>query len=262
MEYSNFRGVTTGCNEAFIIDQAKRDELVAADPKSVKIIKPVLRGRDIQRYQAKWAGLWLICTFPALSLDINQYPAVKQYLTAFGKNRLEQSGKNLANGLKARKKTNNKWFEMQDAIAYHPEFTKEKLIWMDMSDRGRFAYSETEMYCNDKGFILGGKSLKYLCAILNSTIITWLIKNMALTTGVGLTQWKKFIVEEVPVPQITATNQQPFIRIVDRILQAKSVDSTVNAEKLEAEIDQLVYQLYDLTDEEIRLLRESNAERV
>ncbi|MGQ4808629.1 hypothetical protein NKDENANG_02016 [Candidatus Entotheonellaceae bacterium PAL068K] len=120
-----------------------------------------------------------------------------------------------------------------------------------MSDRGRFAYSDTEMYCNDKGFILTGASLKYLCAVLNSRLITWLIKKTALTTGVGLAQWKKFVVERLPIPQISISEQRPFIRLVDDILQAKAANPSADTSEQEAEIDRLVYSLYALTDEEM-----------
>jgi type I restriction-modification system DNA methylase subunit len=124
-----YRGILTGYNEAFIIDGKKKDELIAQDPKSAEIIKPILRGRDIKRYKAEFADLWLIATFPALKLNIDDYPAVRDYLKSFGK-RLHQTGEEFIdeNGQKAktRKKTGNKWFETQDQIAYYEEFEKEK----------------------------------------------------------------------------------------------------------------------------------------
>ncbi len=111
-------GIKTGFNEAFIIDNPTKDALIAEDPKSAEIIKPVLRGRDIQRYQAQWKGMYLIATFPALGLNIENYPAVKRYLLSFGKQRLEQSGKRLPNDhCFPRKKTGNAWFELQDTCA-------------------------------------------------------------------------------------------------------------------------------------------------
>ena len=244
------RGVTTGYNGAFIIDNSAKEALIAADPHSADVIKPVLRGRDIQRYRSKWAGKWLICTFPSVKLDIDDYPAVKKYLLQFGKTRLEQSGKTLANGSKARKKTSHWWFELQDSTAYHEQFGKEKLFWMDMSPRGRFAFSNSEMHCNDKGFLMTGTSLKYLCAILNSSLITWLMKGSALTTGMGLIQWKKFAVERLPIPQITAAEQEPFVKLVDEILKARDADPDADTSHLEWEIDRLVYDLFGLTEEE------------
>ena len=113
-----YRGVLTGLNEAFIIDTATRDRLVAEDPKSAEILKPILRGRDIKRYSYEWAGLWLIATFPSLHLDIGEYPAVKNYLlNNFDIRQLEQSGKKYPKlNINARKLTNNNWFETQDTL--------------------------------------------------------------------------------------------------------------------------------------------------
>ena len=126
-DISIYRGVLTGYNEAFIISTAKRDEILAScqteeeRQRTEALIRPILRGKDIKRYGYNWAGLWLIATFPALHYDIDEYPAIRDYLLSFGKERLEQSGKSyLINGeqIKARKKTNNKWFETQDSISY------------------------------------------------------------------------------------------------------------------------------------------------
>ena len=243
-------GIKTGYNKAFIIDTPTRDMLVKQDSISHEIIKPLLRGQDIKRFRAKWAGKWLIATLPALDLDIDDYPAVRDYLMSFGKDRLEQSGKRLPGGGRSRKRTQHAWFELQDTIAYHKEFCRERLFWMDMSPQGRFAYSDTEGYCNDKGFIMTGESLKYLCAILNSTLITWLMNHTALTTGMGLLQWKKFTVERLPIPKVTTLQQRPFIGLVDAILEAKAAVPEADTSHLEWKIDRLVYDLYGLTEEE------------
>lgn len=126
-----------------------------------------------------------------------------------------------------------------------------------MSPHGRFAYSDSEMYSNDKAFVITGGFLKYLCAILNSTLITWFVKNTALTTGMGLTQWKKFVVERIPVLKIHNDDQQSFIHLVDHILQAKDSNSSANVSAQEKEIDRLVYSLYDLTSKEIFAIEEN-----
>ncbi|WP_456301118.1 hypothetical protein [Bacteroides thetaiotaomicron] len=126
-EINIYRGVLTGFNDAFIISTEKRDEILAncqtEDEKmrSAEIIRPILRGRDIKRYGYKWAEKYLIATFPSRHYGIEQYPAIKNYLLTFGIERLEQTGKtHIINDekVKARKKTNNKWFETQDCISY------------------------------------------------------------------------------------------------------------------------------------------------
>ncbi len=207
-----YRGVLTGYNDAFVIDNDTKEALITEDSRSAEIIKPLLRGRDIQRYSVLWAGLWLIDTHNGYgnvpAVDIEEYPAIKNHLDEFFPQLEERQDKgstpyNLRN------------------CAYHEEFSKQKLFWMDMSNSGRFAYSKVQIYCNDKGFFLTGESLKYLCAILNSTLITWLMKNNALTTGMGLLQWKKFAVEHLPIPRISVPKQNTFVCLVDRILEAK-----------------------------------------
>ena len=95
-----------------------------------------------------------------------------------------------------------------------------------------------------------GESVKYLCAVLNSTLATWFIQNTALTSGMGVTRWKRFTVERIPVPKITAAEQRPFVRLVERVLAEKSADAAADTEPLEWEIDRLVYDLYGLTEEE------------
>lgn len=248
------RGVTTGLNDAFIVDAETKKSLLAADPKSAKILKPVLRGRDIQRYQAQWARLWLITTFPSLQLNINDYPAVKRHLLSFGKHRLEQSGRTLAGGGRSRKKTGNKWFETQDQIAYHGEFAKEKLVWIELVENGRFAYDESRIYCEATSFMMTGKNLKYLCALLNAKLIRWLLYQTAPTSGMGTLRWKKVYIETIPIRHISATEQRPFINLVDSILKAKAANLKADTTKQEAEIDRLVYALYGLTTEEIQII--------
>ena len=248
--YAIYRGITTGFNDAFIIDNQTKDALIAEDPKSVEVIKPVLRGRDIQRYQAHWKGLWLIAAFPALDLNIDNYPAVKRHLLSFGKRRLEQSGKRLPNGERSRKKTSNAWFEMQDTCAYHAEFVKEKLFWIDLTEEGRFAYDDGEMFCVNSAYMLTGNSLMYLCAVLNSALVTWFMRNSALNSGMGTTRWVRFTVDRIPIPVIDIAGQRPFIRAVNAIQDALRTGADTMI--LEAELDSLVYELYGLTADEIR----------
>ena len=224
-----------------------RSELVAQDPKSAEVLKPVLRGRDIQRFQAQWAGLWLIATFPSLYLDINDYPAIKRHLLSYNKERLEQVGKTLADGSKTRKKTPHRWFELQDTCAYYEQFANEKIIWIELVDRGRFAYDKSGIYCEATAFLMTGQCVKYLCAILNSKLIYWFLQQVAPTSGMGTLRWKKVYIESIPVPKIPIEAQKSFIRPTEEILSAKAANRDADVSKLEEEIDQKVYGLYGLT---------------
>ena len=211
----------------------------------------MVRGRDIRRYKADWKGLWLIGTFPARKLNIDNYPAVKRHLLSFGKRRLEQSGKRLPNGTRSRKKTNNAWFEMQDTCAYHEDFTKEKLLWIELVNSGRFAYDNSGVYGEATTFLLTGESIKYLCAVLNSQLIRWFLEQVAPTSGMGVLRWKKVYVERLPIPRVSDPSQQTLSQLVDRILLAKADEQYSDTVDIEAEIDEKVYQLYGLTPPEI-----------
>ena len=249
-------GIKTGFNEAFIIDNQTKDALVAEDPKSSEILKPVVRGRDIRRYKAEWPGLWLIATFPAVGVSIDDYPAVKKHLLSFGKARLEQSGTKLPDGTRSRKKTSNAWYEMQDTCAYHADFSNEKLLWIELVNQGRFAYDSTGLYGEATTFLLTGGSIKYLCAVLNSTLIRWFLENVAPTSGMGTLRWKKVYVERLPIPRISGPRRRPFIQRIDQILLAMAENLNSDTTVTEAEIDHMVYQLYGLTPLEISALEE------
>ena len=255
-----YRGIVTGYNEAFLIDEAKREELVAQDPKSAEIIKPLLRGRDIKRYQFQWAGLYLISTIPALNLSIDDYPAVKKYLLGFGRDRLAQTGKTLADGTKSRKKTGNKWYELQDQIAYYPEFEKEKVIYPNMTKFLPFYYDPHEFYTNQKCFIITrGNYLKYFTGYFNSKIAErWIRENCPILGG-GRRELNKVSFENILIPPITEENQHLAAQIeerVDKIIAAKRSNPDADTTELEYEIDQIVYSLYNLTPSEIAIVEE------
>lgn len=239
-------GVKTGLNEAFLIDQNTRDTLCAEDPRSDHIVKPILRGKDIKRYRAEWAGEYLIATHngygsvPATNPD--DYPAIKRHLQKYSRS------------LRARSDQGCTPYNLR-SCAHWDSFAGEKLFIMDMA--ARVAYADTTIYCKNTGYIVTGTSLKYLCALLNSALITWLMTKNALTSGAGAVRWMKFTVERIPIPIIPYTQQQSFTRLVDSILDAKDTDLQADTHQQETELDQLVYQLYGLTDDEVAVIGSS-----
>lgn len=243
-------GIKTGFNEAFIISSEKKDELIAEDPKSAEIIRPILRGRDIKRYEYTFADLWLIATFPSLHYKIEDFPAIKKHLLSYGIERLEQTGKkHIINGseVKARKKTNNKWFETQDSINYWNDFYEQKIVWGNLCLSSQFTLAEEGFFINAPSpMIVPGN--KYVLAILNSKLGDWFIRQLGVTRNGGYFEYKPMFVQELPIPLISETEQEPFCRLVDNILMLKkNIEST---EELEQQIDNMVYSLYALTDEE------------
>ena len=279
-------GIKTGFNDAFFIDGKTREKLIAEDPKSEELIKPLLRGRDINAWVTEKEDQYLIGTFPALNLDIDQYPAIKNHLLSFGIEKLEQTGaKHIVNGeeIKARKKTSNKWFETQDQIGYYKEFAKPKIVYPNMTSVFPFTYDETGSFSNDKSFIItlrhsdsgehgsiGEESseilLKALLAIFNSNLVKlWIWYNCPELMG-GTREIRKAYFENLRIPLDNAELLQKLATLADEIIAAKKSlskpkgsDNVIASESeaiqrniatLETQVNTLVYQLYDITDTE------------
>ncbi len=260
-------GIKTGFNEAFIIDTAKRDELVASDPKSAEIIKPILRGRDVQKYETNWANIWLINPHNNPPIDINNYLVVKEHLDSYYEKLEKRTDKgktpyNLRN------------------CAYLEDFEKPKIIWGEMSDEPKFTFDDKSYFINNTIFMMTGESLKYLLAFLNSKLSKWYFERISTTTGVGTTRWLIYKVELLPIA--IADNETPFINFVDEILETKpkikeyktllteaikndQFDREIKLKKAietmenrviecEKEIDAMVYKLYGLSADEIGIV--------
>ena len=247
---SIYRGVLTGCNDAFIIDTAKRDEILAnceseeERQRTEALIRPILRGRDIKRYSYNWAGLWLVATFPSRHYDIEQYPSVKQYLLSFGKERLEQTGKVYLVGeekVKSRKKTSNKWFETQDSIAYWEDFDKPKIIWKIIGCNINFCFDEQKILCNNAVNIMTGDRQKLIqfIGLMNSTLFDWYLKltTEAEVQGEGIQLY------------VSTLNSTPLkLNFEDDF--AECVYKRINGSISDLDLDRAVCKAYGLTSEE------------
>ena len=185
-------GIITGLNKAFIIDRETKEALVATDPKSAAIIKPVLRGQNIQRYRAKWEGQWLIIAkFGSYKTLPREYPAVYDHLVQFeeklrirGQCRYSRSGRSNPN---SDYQGQHHWLELDNnpKDEYLGEFAREKLMWIELVERGRFAYDNSGIYGEATTYIMTGGSLKYLCAMLNSRLARWCLGRVGPTSGMG-----------------------------------------------------------------------------
>ena len=210
-----YRGVLTGCNEAFIISTTKRDEILAncqteeERKRTEELIRPILRGRDIKRYGYEWAELWLIATFPSRHYNIDEYPAVKQYLLSFGIERLEQTGKtHIVNGekVKSRKKTHNKWFETQDSISYWEDFNKPKIIYPDICTFLSFELDTSCFYLSNTAYFLiteKEEHLKYFLRVLNSSVMDWYYRTLSVQLGEKAVRMFSIYVLNIPIPPIS-----------------------------------------------------------
>jgi hypothetical protein len=239
-------GVKTGYNNAFIINREKKDELIGKDSKNAKIIKPVLRGCDINRYKIDYADMWMIGTFPSLNIDIDQFPILRDYFRSFGK-RLHQTGETFVNeegiSQKTRKKTGNKWFETQDQIAYYQEFEKEKIVWGNLALCAQYSLAKSGFLINAPCTMITPGN-KYLLAVLNSKLGDFYIRTLGVTRNGGYFEYKPMFVERLPVSQIPKESQIPFEILVDYILYARENDLILHCSFFEELIDGMVFELY------------------
>ncbi|ELN4984081.1 Eco57I restriction-modification methylase domain-containing protein, partial [Campylobacter coli] len=254
-----YRGILTGYNEAFIITTEKRNEILAnckdeaEKERTAKLIRKMLRGRDIKRYSYEWAGLWVINTHNGYKnqngekvevINIEYYPSLKKHFDEF----YPQLEKRTDKGLTPYNLRN---------CAYLDEFEKEKIVWNPVSGEYLFSYIKEHIFFNNSLFMmtLDVFSLKYILAFMNSNCYKWLItlKTNLIQTG-SYAYGAKDKIERLPIPKINSKNEKlanELINLVDEILKAKEQDKNVNTQELENKINSLVYKLYNLTEEEI-----------
>jgi len=259
-----YRGVLTGYNTAFIIDQKKRDELVEKDPNLKDVIKPILKGREIDRFTSDWSNyiVFLPWHFPLHKDDTitgasmkaegeleEKYPVLYSYL--------KSHEKGLKNRNKAETGIRYEWYALQRCAAtYYEEFKKEKIIWKRIGSIMRFAYSPDEMFCLDSTCIATGEKIKYLTAVLNSKVGLYQLFKTSPQTGTGDQIISVQALEPFLAPYPNEEVEQKINNLVDIILFIKSWDKTENERIIEAlseptvskvfedVVDHMVYELY------------------
>ncbi|WP_081448714.1 TaqI-like C-terminal specificity domain-containing protein [Weeksella virosa] len=217
----------TGFNEAFIIDGAKRKELIDEDPKSEEIIRPILRGRDIKRYGYDFADLWLINSHNGIKekgvkrIEINDYPSIKKHLDQYYPQ------------LEKRADKGDTPYNLRNC-AYMEDFYKQKIMYSEIVREPQFYLDKTgEFYPEATTFIMTGEYLEYLYHLLHSKTATYFFKTFYAGGGLGETgyRYKKAFLENLPVPK---------------------PNGKINFNKIN--IDEEVYKLYQLTNEEIAFI--------
>lgn len=256
-----YRGILTGLNEAFIITTEKRDEILAKckdeaeKERTAKLIRKMLRGRDIKRYSYEWAGLWVINTHNGYksksgekveAINIDEYPSLKQHLKPYYKTLEKRTDKgktpyNLRN------------------CAYLEEFEKEKIVYpCIMSKEPCFSYEKNHSIAMAPANTITSEPniLKYLIAFLNSDFIYLMLRKFYMGGGIE-GELKTNNLEKLPIPKINSKNEKlanELISLVDEILKAKEQDKKANTKTQEDKINSIVYKLYNLNEEEIKII--------
>lgn len=248
-----YRGILTGLNEAFVIDKQTRERLIAEDPKSEELIKPWLRGRDIKKWKAEWDGLYLInipssankqwpwtdikAGTKAREIFKQTYPAVHDHLTQW------------KDKLKKRDDQGKFWWELR-SCAYYKEFEEPNITWGNLAMEPKFAFDASSHYISAPANIIPTNDL-YLLAILNSPLCKWWISSQAAVRSGGFLEYKPMYVEKVPVFPATNLQKTP---IIDRVQKILANPDSPDVPRLEKEIDELIYEIYNLTPEEIAIV--------
>ncbi len=262
-------GIKTGLSEAFVIDENTKNRLIRTDSKSSELIKPFLLGRNIKPYATSEPTNWILLIPKGFTIKRNlpktdpfhvseppphygdmlytdawdwfrdNYPAVAAHLLPFR----EQA--------EIRTDKGDFWWELRACDYYH-QFYTPKIMYQVFQVKPCFIFDEEGCFCNNSMWIIP-KADKVLVAILNSKIGWWLISKYcsAIQNGYQLI-WKYF--GQIPIPQINVLQAKPIIKVVDQILNAKKIAPKADTNTLENEINQLVYELYGLTEEEIKII--------
>lgn len=257
------RGITTGFDDAFILNDTAKNELLKNELKSKEIIKPLLRGKDINKFTIKPNGLSLLFIpwhFPLHkdetingSSDVAEkqlnkdYPFLYKHLTTY-KDKLGDRNK-------AETGIRYEWYALQRcANTYYEDFNKDKIMWGLISGNWGFALDEEKHFLTSASFFLTSETipLKFLLALFNSELYRYYFIKVGEYTAGGAYVLKKTSVEKFIIPSIDEKEQKPFIVLVDKILSAKQQGKT--SKELEKQIDDLVYKLFDITTEEQKII--------
>jgi len=241
-------GIKTGCNEAFIIDKAKRDELIKKDKKSAEIIRPILRGRDITRYKANFADLFLINTHNGIPsknippIDIEEYPVIKEHLDKYWveiKNRDDQ-------GITP--------YNLR-SCAYMDDFSKQKIAWGNLNLSAAFTLSPEKMFINAPAtMIVPGD--KYLLGILNSKLADYFIRNLGVTRNGGYFEYKPMFVSKMPVPIPSSYEKKNIESLVTEMIKRKNNYNDLL--DIDIELNSSIYELYLLSHDEKEFIESMN----
>lgn len=245
-------GLMTFCNPAFIVTGERRNEILSwcktkeEYDKTLELISPILRGKDICRYYYNFADVWIINTHNGISgkfnrIKVEDFPAIKKHLDLFYPQ------------LKKRATQGQTPYNLR-SCAYLEDFYAPKVIWKRIGSILRFSYDNQKMFGLDSTCFLSGKSEKFITCILNSKVGHFLLKDSP-TTGTGDLIISVQAINPLPVPQ--NIDETPFNNLVDKILRIKKEDPSYDTSQIEDKINSLVYELFELNCEDIAIIEKS-----
>ncbi|HCP94196.1 MAG TPA: hypothetical protein DIU05_09220 [Bacteroidetes bacterium] len=257
-----FRGFLTGFNDAFFIDENKKNELLKVEPHLAEYIKPFLRGRNIKKYSYLFDDIYVLFIpwhFPLENDDsISGASEIAEQAFEHKFPNLYSHFLQYKEPLSSRNKSETgiryEWYAMQRAAAtYKDEFEKEKLVWLSISDKPAFALDRNKTYVTAPAYIMTSHCNKYLMTVLNSKTMEWYLDKVSSSTGVGTNQWSKIFVEQLPIPELEETARKPYENIAEYLIylndpkQAPALEKVSNeavSQVFEDLVNMMVYELY------------------
>jgi hypothetical protein len=255
-------GLKTGLNKAFVIDQTKREKLVAEDPKSAEVIKPWLRGRNVKRWQIEWGSEYLIAIQNSGDEDAHNpwgnieteedarkifhdvYPAVHDYLSQY------------EDRLRERWDQGKFWWELR-ACAYYAQFAKPKILYPDIAKRCEFAFDQQGFLSGNTTYFVPTADLALL-GILNSHVVEFFYRHVTTMIQQDYLRFFTQYLEQVPIPEPTESQREAIEVLVRKLLDVEGQGPQV--EEWERALNALVYEVYGLTDDEIAIVERSTAD--
>jgi adenine-specific DNA-methyltransferase len=236
-----YRGITTGYNNAFVIDKSLRDALIAADSKNAEVIKIYYRGRDIKRWYNDWANLYLL--YIPWDFELDKYPAIAEHLSIY----FEQ--------LSIRPEVLNgrfPWFALSRyASNYYWAFLENKIVYPHFNDHVQFSYDDSHALLNNKAYIIPTND-KSILGLLNSKVIEFFIHKVAPPPlQRAYYEYSTYVIGQIPIPNMS--NERISIeRLVEQLLEVRGMGAGVA--DLEGELNERVYRLFGLSREEIKII--------
>jgi len=244
-----YRGILTGLNEAFVVDRATRDRLIAEHKSSEELLKPFLRGRDVKRWRVEPQDLWLI--FTRRGIDIKRYPAILRHLSQYK----DELMPGVAGG---RKPGSYEWYEIQDNIAYWQEFEQPKILYPDIYEHQSFTFDRSKFFAANTCYFIPTSEV-WMTGLLNSTAVEWFYALTSNRIRGGYLRAFSDYMRLIPIPAASSTTA--ITGLVERILALKAENPQVDVTELEREIDERVYALYGLRPDEIKLIEEQAGQK-
>lgn len=252
-------GVKTGFNEAFVIDEKTRTELIKADPNNDEIIRPTIRGKDVVPYGIKDPKLWLIVSKDGMDVQ-KKYPEIYKHLSKYRA------------ALEKRQDQGKFWYNLRPC-KYYNAFDKPKIVYGDISLQNRFTIDTKGYYPLKTCFIIPNPD-KYLLALLNSKLFEFYMRQNFPILGDpqkgGRILHGTTYMNKLPIKKSGQVEEKLIIKLVDKMLCLnerinelgdKLTDERVRIEgeikKTDSEIDELVYKIYGITDAEKEIIESS-----